>query len=286
MMKLYIKIYLVIISVTLLTCSNDNLLIHENATLPYKEFLNVTYGADSDQMYDLYLPEGRDSNTKVMILIHGGSWISGDKSEMNVIKNMYQIDFPGLAIVSMNYRLADQNNPPFPMQIDDITMVVEHLKSKKYEYVISNDIGILGTSAGGHLALLWSYAYDTQNKVKMVCSIVGPTNLTDPAYLESTNPELQSLLNIYGINPTIEFLEEVSPLFRVHENASPTILFYGGMDPLIPVTQGTDLKIKLDALGVINEFTLYPNAGHGWGGAELIDTWSKLKAFTETYLLP
>ena len=41
---------------------------------------------------------------------------------------------------------------------------------------------------------------------------------------------------------------------------------------------------ELSELGVINEFTLYPDAAHGWVGLELIDTWTKLKLFTETYL--
>jgi acetyl esterase/lipase len=150
--------------------------------------------------------------------------------------------------------------------------------------VISEDYGFLGLTSGGHLALLWSYAFDLQNNVKMVCSIVGPTNFTDPAYLNNANPILQELLNAYGNNPTTEFLEEISPLHRAKTNAPPTIHFYGGLDPLIPITQGIDLKTKLDQLGVINTYTLYPNAGHGWVGVDLLDTWLKLKTFTQAYL--
>ena len=118
----------------------------------------------------------------------------------------------------------------------------------------------------------------------MVCSIVGPTNLTDPAYLNNTNPELQNLLDLFGVQPTTSFLEEVSPFHQVTSTAPPTILFYGGKDPLIPTTQGTDLRDKLESLDIIHQFTLYDNAGHGWTGLELLDTWSKLKLFMETHL--
>ena len=113
----------------------------------------------------------------------------------------------------------------------------------------------------------------------MVCSIVGPTNFTDPAYLNNTNPELQILLDLYGLDATTE----VSPYHRVTASAPPTILFYGGLDPLVPTTQGTAMRDKLQDLGVTHEFTLYPNAGHGWIGLDLLDTSFKLKAFIEAH---
>jgi len=151
-------------------------------------------------------------------------------------------------------------------------------------YTISDDFGFVGVSAGGHLSLLWSYAFDTNNDVKMVCSIVGPTNFTDPAYLNNNDAHLQELIDLFGIDATTEFLEEVSPLHQVTASAPPTILFYGGQDPLIPTTQGTALRDELASFGVTHEFTLYPDAGHGWTGTDLLDTVVKLKAFTQTYL--
>src|SRR5690606_1815696 len=141
-----------------------------------------------------------------------------------------------------------------------------------------------GISAGGHLSLLWNYAFDTSNNSKMVCSIVGPTNLTDPAYTNTNNQDLKNMLNLFGTSPTVSFLKEVSPYHQVTTLSPPTILFYGGQDPLIPTTQGTDLRDTLQNLGVVNEFTLYPNAGHGWSGLELLDTWLKLKVFIQTNL--
>jgi acetyl esterase/lipase len=266
-------------------CSNDDSSGTNNPTdLEFRQELNVSYGNANNQVFDIYLPAGRTLNTKVMILVHGGGWTSGDKVEMNLLKDLILQDLPDVAVVNINYRLADENNPPFPMQINDISSVVEYLKSNQSEYVISEDIGFIGTSAGAHLSMLWSYAYDTENDTQMVCSIVGPTNFTDPAYLESQDPLLLELMEIYGIDPTMEFLELVSPYHQVTASAPPTILFYGGQDPLIPTSQGVDMEEKLSQIGVINEFTLYPDAGHGWAGLELIDTWTKLKLFTETYL--
>lgn len=280
-------IFLTIVVFISFNCSdesaNDDLTNILDSSKYYEE-LNITYGSDVNQKFDLYLPANRNSSTKIIILVHGGGWSAGDKSEMNPIKDLLRSDFPNVAIANINYKLADENNKPYPMQIEDITSIVNYLKENKTKYTISEDLGFIGTSAGAHLSLLWSYAFDTKNKVNMVCSIVGPTNLTDPAYLNNTSPELQELLDLYGENSNINFLEEASPYHRVTATAPPTILFYGGKDPLIPTTQGTDLRDKLQSLGVVHEFTLYENAGHGWIGLEFLDTWIKLKVFINNKL--
>ncbi|MGS2726495.1 alpha/beta hydrolase fold domain-containing protein [Psychroserpens sp. BH13MA-6] len=270
------------------SCSDDNNSVTEDpqnqTPLTYREELNVSYGNDSDQVFDLYLPANRSLSTKVMVLVHGGGWTSGDKADMNLLKDLIRQDLPDIAIVNINYRLADENNPPFPMQIDDITTIINMLKTNQEDYVISDDFGFIGTSAGAHLSMLWSYAHDANADSKMVASIVGPTNFTDPAYLENDNPILQELISTFGIDTSTAFLESVSPYHQVTSEAPPTILFYGGEDPLVPTSQGLDMETKLSNLGITHQFTLYPNAGHGWVGAELLDTWTKLKAFTETHL--
>lgn len=276
-----------IVTIAFFNCSNekttDGVLTDLDASIYYEE-LNISYGENPDQKFDLYLPANRSTNTKVIILVHGGGWSSGDKSDMNDFKNLIRTELPNLAIVNINYRLADEDNKPYPMQIDDISSVINYLKENRAYYTISDNYGFIGVSAGAHLSLLWSYGFDTNSNVKMACSIVGPTNLADTAYLNNTSPELQELLDLYGINSEISFLEEVSPYYRATVSSPPTILFYGGQDPLIPTTQGTDMRDKLESLGVTNQFTLYPDAGHGWVGLELLDTWTKLKAFIQAHL--
>ena len=138
------------------------------------EALNVSYGPDENQVFDIYLPENRTNATKIIILIHGGSWVSGDKSDMDTIKAFISTLHPDVGIINMNYTLAGINNPPVPMQTDDISSVVDYISSNKSSLIVSDDIGFIGVSAGAHLSLLWSYAYDINNQVDMVCSIVGP----------------------------------------------------------------------------------------------------------------
>ncbi len=287
MKTLKLTLLLLFVSFGISSCSDDDTIANDpqhGEPLEFRQELNVSYGNDTDQVFDIYLPANRTLNTKVMILVHGGGWTSGDKTDMDVFKDIMLEDLPNIAIVNINYRLADPDNQPYPMQIDDITTVVNMLKANQNDYVISNDIAFLGTSAGAHLSMLWSYAFDTANDVQMVASVVGPTNFTDPAYLENEDPLLQEVIDTFGVDTTLPYLEEISPYHQATSTSPPTILFYGGQDPLIPTSQGVDMDLKLSELGVTHQFTLYPNAGHGWVGLELLDTWTKVKAFTQTHL--
>jgi acetyl esterase/lipase len=279
----YLLSFIIILSTSSCITNDETGDIIINPVEYYQE-LNVSYGNDNDQVFDLYLPANRTDETKVMILVHGGGWTSGDKADMNNFKDYILNNIPDVAVININYRLADNATQAYPMQINDITTIVNYLKDRQGEYVISDDIGFIGTSAGAHLSLLWSYAFDLDSQTKMVCSIVGPTNFTDPAYLENTDPILQEILDIYGIDATTEYLEEVSPYHQVNIGAPATILFYGGVDPLIPLSQGIAMRDKLVDLGVAHQFTLYPSEGHGWFGLNLLDTTVKLHTFIETHL--
>ena len=277
-------LYIALFAFLILSCSNED---SDNNSGPEiieaYEALDVSYGSDSNQVFDIYLPEGRTENTKVLFLVHGGSWVGGDKEDMNGVRDYVLQNHPSLGIVNMNYTLAGANSPPIPMQTNDISAVVNYITSNKTSLIISDDIGFIGLSAGAHLSLLWSYANDTNNQVDMVCSIVGPANFTDPAYYNSANPVFQSMYILFG-NPSIPFLESASPYHTATTTSPPTLLFYGGQDPLVPNSQGIDLDSQLTNLGVPHEFTFYEEEGHGWYGQNLADTFNKISNYINQYL--
>jgi acetyl esterase/lipase len=116
-------------------------------------------------VYDIYLPKNRNSETKIVILIHGGSWFEGDKVDMNGFKDFIQQNFSNMAVINMNYLLATNTINPHPMQVNGITVLVNQLKTKKKEFAIGEELSFIGVSARTHLSLLWSYAYDTKNRL-------------------------------------------------------------------------------------------------------------------------
>ena len=163
------------------------------------------------------------------------------------------------------------------MQTDDIASVIAKLKKDNYK--LSNNIGLVGISAGGHLSMLYGYGFNASRSIKMVASIVGPTNFTDDNYL--TNGENALFRPILGgtYNDIPEVYKQNSPLLRATAKAPPTLLLYGNTDLLVPTSQGQDMTNKLTQLGVYNEFKFY-NGGHlTWSLQDFNDAETRLINF-------
>jgi len=278
------KLLLLSFVIFLQSCSDDTGPIP--TTLEATQFLNEAYGNDATQNYDIYLPKDRTTDTPVIIMVHGGFWSAGDKADMNLLVSIARNTSSEFAIVNTNYRLATQTSNRHPTQINDLSSLISELETKKEDYQISNNYFFIGVSAGAHLSLLYSYQTDTNHKVKAVCSIVGPTDFLDPAYINSTNPLFQIvgeqfLGDTFANNPTL--YENTSPITHVDALDAPSILFYGGADDLIPVSQATRLRDKLTAVNVPVEYTLFPNVGHDLNGANFNEIAAKINAFFEQY---
>jgi len=275
------KLYIIILFLGLLTgCSStDEAVKNAPDTRTELNLTDVAYGTNPQQTMDVYLPANRnDEDTKVVIVIHGGSWIGGKKEDMTEFAVGIKQVFPEYAIVNINYRLATSTSPAFPKQIEDIQQVVRYLKASDYN--ISNQYALLGGSAGAHLAMLYSYKYDTAHEVKAVCDIVGPADFTDQAYVTHQLYPLAALALLGTQNITPALIESVNPIAHITPQSPPTIMFYGGADQLVPATQGPRLKAALDAAGVYNEYNFYPTGGHAdWDDATFADVYAKLTAF-------
>ena len=107
----------------------------ETVYYPAETKNNIAYGSDPKQKMDMYLPAGRSiDSTKVMVIIHGGGWREGDKSDFTPYMNSLQQRLPGYAIFNLNYRLAGDNKNLFPSQENDIKAAIEFIYSKRSEY--------------------------------------------------------------------------------------------------------------------------------------------------------
>ncbi len=257
------------------------------SSLPAQTILNVSYGSSTSQNMDVYLPAARTTAaTKVLILVHGGSWNGGDKNDLTEYVDSFRKRMPDYAFFNINYRLATTPTTLFPTQETDVKAALQFIYDKAQEYVISQKFVLTGVSAGGHLALLQAYKYSSPVKVKAVISFFGPTDLID-MYNNPTNIFVKSaLVAVVGKTPAQDSLlyANSSPINFINNASPPTLLLHGGLDPLVRPTQSAAVKTKLLAAGVINDYIFYPNEGHGWFGANLIDSFNKLQAFLQTHV--
>jgi len=291
-MKKYLFLFITLSSLLIFStsCSSDDGSPTDdpNQILEAETRLNVSYGQHPRQVYDLYLPEGRtQENTKVIVLVHGGGWTSGDKSDMSDVVDYLRENHPDYAVANINYILAEIGVPAFPNQFLDLGRVISQLTEQQSELQIQPQFGLVGTSAGAHISLMYAYVYDSSNQIKFVADIVGPTDFTDPFFANNPNFNiiLQLLVDQSAYPSGTNLAEAVSPVYQVSATSPPTIMFYGDQDPIVPLSNGQTLETTLNAAGVENSLTIY-TGGHGddWSEADIVDLQLKLGTFMQAHL--
>jgi acetyl esterase/lipase len=279
-MKLY---RLLLVSLVAMACQKNT--GGDNPTDPSaaKTMLNVAYGTDAAQKMDIYLPGGRTTaSTKVIVMIHGGAWVSGDKNDFNEYVDSLKRRVPDYAIFNINYRLATGLTNTFPAQENDVKAAIEFIYNKRSEYLISEKFVLLGASAGGHLALLQGYKHTTPVKPKAIVDFFGPTDMVD-IYNNPASPAIpqSAVASIVGATPTtnLTLYQSSSPINYVTAQSAPTIILQGGVDPLVAASQSATLNTKLQTMGVVHQYVFYPTEGHSWVGPNLVHSFNQVQAF-------
>ncbi len=230
---------------------------------------NLSYGNNSEQRLDFYLPKNKDSIKGIFVLIHGGGWKAGDKSNLNYFALSMMEKFPDYAFANINYRLADNTSFILPNQTNDIDNALGFLIRKQLNAKLNTQFILLGNSAGAHLSMLYGYnnLFDNKyrTKVKAIVNIVGPADLRDPNFANYTDYSFLQKHMIDSSKPTptdITNLDIPNPIFWINKTSPPTISFYGNRDQVIPQSQ----KKILDS--VLNKNNVY-NLSYEFSGGHL-----------------
>jgi acetyl esterase/lipase len=137
---------------------------------------------------DLYLPKGAAKPVPALVAVHGGAWIGG-------ARGAFQYWGPylaarGIALFAVSYRLAKPNQKTFPHAVQDVLASVQFVRGKAGELNIDPDrIGLLGASAGGHLAALAALGGDAK--------VFANGYPQDP--FASLSSKVKALVGVYGI---------------------------------------------------------------------------------------
>lgn len=262
------------------------------------EFREVSYGEHQRHTFNLSLPTEKCENGLVL-LIHGGAWIGGDKAEFdNRLKEVSEE--MGYACASVNYRYIDDNTNLLDI-MDDIQSAVKEISILAEKNGVKlNKMLLSGGSAGGHLSLLYAYSRYKVSAIKpaAVVSYCGPTDLSDDAYyfdngIGDKETVAQILSWACGYKHTFDTrnvakdaLWNVSPLKYVDANTVPTVINHGMVDNIVPFSNATALDTKLTELGIEHIFNAYPNSGHGLDNDALNMEYAEtlFKEYIVTYL--
>lgn len=282
-----------ILSFIIISCTENNGIPpiddNGNSNLHDTTFLNVSYGDHARQKYDIHLPAGRDDNTPVIVVLHGGAWKEGQKEDMNGYVNLIKKKWKNVAVMNMNYRLAsNENKIHHPEIMSDIKAAIGHVLNKQKEYHISKNMGIMGASAGGQLAMIYAYKYNDHKNINCAASIFGPTIINDWEWYNSVNLWLGAyvgdiLTEYVGLPWNDDVYESVSPYWNITSESQPTIIFHGSADVIVPVYQSHWMHGKLKELNVPTEYHEY-FASHGFNDTQNEEVVSKMVTFFEKHI--
>lgn len=236
----------------------------------------ITYKAQKDIVYskvgnwegklDFYNLTDSTKLSPLIINIHGGGWNHGSKEQQTGFGSFFKNEF---AVANIEYRLVNEGEAP--SAIEDVRCALLYLvHNAKQLHINTNKIVLMGSSAGGHLALMAGLQEENsmfdsnchqeiEFKVAAIIDKYGVTDLNSNEILKS-----KSVQNWLGANKeNSEFVKSVSPINYVTKNSPATFIVHGNADAVVPYSQSEQLYYKLKELNVKAEFITVEKGGHG-----------------------
>ncbi|MBI3520230.1 MAG: alpha/beta hydrolase [Bacteroidetes bacterium] len=272
-MRIYKTWFLVfVITLQTLSCKKVEQLQEKVLDPDKKQTLyDVPYGDHIRNNMDIALPKNRTTNTPVVIFIHGGAWVMGQKGVF--LKEIDMFADAGFACATINYRFASEINHLHHTELmQDIRKAVDYIASKSEKWQVSpNNFGLVGQSAGGHLSMMAAYTYNPDHIIKACASWAGPVNFTDAEQLAINGAhqifEVYVGCSLHSHQDTVSY-KASSPYWNT-QNAVPTLLIHGTNDIGVPYSNLPVFKEQLDASGIKNSFVTFDSEGHLWYGSKL-----------------
>ena len=236
-----------------------------------------------------YPAQGEKSNGTAVIICPGGGYallaIKHEGSQVAAWLNKL-----GVTAFVLKYRLPDTsimiNKTIGPLQ--DAQKAIRIVRRNAKEFNINpNKIGIMGFSAGGHLASTLSTHYNEKvyNQADTTSARPDFSILIYPVIsMDTTITHMGSRINLLGNNPSPELVKLYSNELQVNKFTPPAFLIQSIDDNVVPVQNSIDYTLALKKYNIPCELHLYEKGGHGYGLGRTNDTESSWPKACERWL--
>lgn len=218
---------------------------------------DIDYAGDGSRFHrlDIHRPRRPTEAAPVLLFVHGGAWVMGDKREQGRPLMAY-LARRGFVCVSANYRLSPK--AAFPDHLVDCKLALAWIKSNIASY--GGDptwVATAGDSAGGHLSALVALTpgdpeyqagfEDADTSVAACVPFYGVYDFVEPrgAWARSLGRLLELGVMKVGIADDALAYERASPIRRVTSSAPPFLVVHGAADSLVPVPEARRFVDKL-----------------------------------------
>ena len=224
---------------------------------------------------EVFLPNKRSANGQAVIICPGGGYarLSYDWEGTDFAK---LLNAHGIAAFVLKYRLPDSLTSTHPDQVPllDAKQAIRIVRASAQEWNIKpNHIGIMGFSAGGHLAATLSTHFEEGTKPDFAILIYPVISMDKSiAHIGSRN-------NLIGLQPSNELIKLYSNEFQVSTQTPPTFIVHATDDNSVPVENSLLYYQALKNNKVAAEMHIFPSGGHGFAlglGKGALEKWPNL----------
>ncbi|KAB5486124.1 MAG: alpha/beta hydrolase [Flavobacteriia bacterium] len=212
---------------------------------------------------EVYLPSSVIKTGKMVMICPGGGYgvLAYDKEGTDIAKwlNGY-----GIAAAVLKYRLPEDgsNEIPHLTPLMDAKRGVELIRSNAEKWGIDpNKVGVMGFSAGGHLASTLGTHFEEGNRPNFMALIYPVVTM------KQDHTHNGSRKNLLGPDPSDNLVEHYSNELQVRENTPPTFILHSTDDEVVPLENSLQLAKSLKDKGISVEMHVYPYGGHGFAMA-------------------
>lgn len=254
--------------------------------------IHVQYGSLSCQELYYYLPYNYSGINKIVFMVHGGAWASGDCAQFK--DNAIAAAKSGYIAVSMDYRKIQNGANAFDMVKDvanAITAFKKQLDSKGIRY---GKMALAGWSAGAHLSLMYAYEYYYNAcpiPIAFIIVCAPPTDFLADARSGRTLMgqmaySLMTSLSGEVILPGTEAshmnaIKKISPIYMVKKGVPPTIVVNGEDDDVVPPSNSADLYEELQKKGIDSARVIYHNGAGHFLGSQYAEDKTRTQVFNQ-----
>lgn len=224
---------------------------------------------------EVYLPNKKSASGQAVIICPGGGYaiLAYDWEGTDIAK---LLNAKGIAAFVLKYRLPDPLSSTAPDQVPlmDAKQAMRIVRARATEWNVNqNKIGIMGFSAGGHLASTFSTHFEEDTKPNFSILIYPVISM------DKSITHMGSRNNLIGNNPTNAMIKWYSNELQVTSNTPPTFLIHATDDDVVPVENSLLYYQALKVNKVPTEMHIYPAGGHGFGlanGNKSLESWPSL----------
>lgn len=201
----------------------------------HRNWLDLPYaGGSPAQKLDIYLPEQGKGPFPVIVAIHGGSFLMGDKRDFQIVPMLRAVDH-GYAVVSINYRLTAEAK--FPAQTEDVQAALKWIHAQAGTYSLDpRRIALWGDSAGGYLS---AFAAGENAGISAVVDWYGPISFAAMAGIK----RMEAVgVRLFGksAEEAPELYAQSNPETHLSPKAPPILIQHGDRDSLVPFSQSVE----------------------------------------------